>query len=193
MAFPLSKCCHVTLHNEVFSLLRPQFSSVRFFFSLVIILICFSDTNNQYSNFVSHEKGRISVFTDSVKYDFCKRILRCLLVWISCKIKMLSYLFNLSFMEAFCVVLPYLVIVISSPLLIMSKSECVACFVWSFCVQMSISFPNPPPFFLYCLWQFLLQSPGLPNRHKRAVQAAFSYSAPSQGCPWCSLCNRRFF
>lgn len=193
MAFHLSKCCHVTLHNGVFSLLRPQFSSVRFFFSLVIILICFSDTNNQYSNFVSNEKGRISVFTDSVKYDFCKRILRYLLVWISYKSKMLSYLFNLSFMEAFCVVLPYLVIVISSPLLIMSKSECVACFVQNFCVQMLISFPNPPPFFLYCLWQFLLQSPGLPNRQKRVVRAAFSCSALSQGCPWCSLYNRRFF
>lgn len=175
MAFHLSKCCHVTLHNGVFSLLRPQFSSVRFFFSLVIILICFSDTSNQYSNFVSNEKGRISVFTDSVKYDFCKRILRCLLVWISCKSKMLSYLFNLSFMEAFCVVLPYLVIVISSPLLIMSKSECVACFVQNFCVQMLISFPNPPPFFLYCLWQFLLLSPGLPNRQKGSAGCLFLF------------------
>lgn len=70
-------------------------------------------------------------------------------------IRVLSYLFNLSFMEAFCVVLPYLVIVTSSPLLIMSKSEKKVS-VWhvlcGISVSMSISFPDPLIFHLsFCI------------------------------------------
>lgn len=65
----------MTLHNGVFSLLRPLFSSGRLFFSLAILLFCFSDTNNQYSNCVSNGKEKQSMFllivlnVNSVKGD----------------------------------------------------------------------------------------------------------------------------